>query len=60
MIFILAFGLIELEEADELVVVYAFVLAGGELIPQNDLAFAFPVAVDVDGLLIPLGAKVGD
>jgi hypothetical protein len=60
MIFILAFGLIELEEADELGVVHAFVLAGGELIPENDLAFAFPVTVGVVGLLIPLGAKVGD
>ena len=53
----------ELEEADELGVVYAFELAGGELMPENDLAFAFPVAVGVVGLLMLLGAyrgKVGD
>ena len=39
------------------------VLEGGELMPENDLAFAFPVAVGVVGLLIPLGpyrVKVGD
>jgi hypothetical protein len=48
---------------DELGLVYVFVLAGGESIPENDLTFAFPVAVGVVGLLIPLGAyrgKVGD
>ena len=38
-------------------------LGGGELIPENDLAFAFPVAVGVVGALMPLGAyrgKMGD
>ena len=43
--------------------VHAFVLAGCELIPENDLVFAFAVAVGVVGLLIPLEAyhrKVGD
>jgi hypothetical protein len=63
MIFIPPFGLAELEEADELGAVYAFVLAGSELMPENDLAFVFPLAVGVIGLLIPLGAhrgKVGD
>ena len=50
--FILVFGLVELEEADELGAVYAFVLESGELTPENDLAFAFPAAVDVVGLLI--------
>jgi len=59
MIFILAFGWVELEEADELGVVHAFVLAGGALIPENDLVFAFPVAVGVVGLLIPLEAYRG-
>jgi hypothetical protein len=36
--------------------VYAFVLAGGELMPENDLAFAFPAAV---GVVMPLGAYRG-
>ena len=57
--FILAFELAELEEADDLWVVYKFVLGGGELIPENDLTFAFPEAVGVVGLLIPLGAYRG-
>jgi len=38
-------------------------LGGGELIPENDLAFAFPVAVGVVGALMPLGVyrrKMGD
>jgi len=44
-------------------VVYAFVSEGSEFIPENDLAFTFPVAIGVVGLLIPLGAyrgKVGN
>lgn len=61
----LAFGLSELEAADELEVGYGLALAGGELIPENDLAFAFAfvLAVGVVELLITLGpyrAKVGD
>jgi hypothetical protein len=59
MIFILAFGLVALEEADELGVVHVFVLAGGKLMPENDLAFLFPVVVGGVGLLIPLGAYRG-
>jgi hypothetical protein len=44
-------------------VVYAFVSEGSELIPENDLVFAFPVALGIVGLLIPLWAyrgKVGN
>ena len=49
------FGLVELEEEDELGVAYAFVLRGGELMLENNPTFAFQVAVGVVGLLIPLG-----
>ena len=57
--FILAFGVAELEAADELGAVYAFVLEGSELTPENDLGFAFPLAIGVVGLLMPLGAYRG-
>ena len=51
--------MVELEAADELGAVYTFVLEGGELTPENDLTFAFPLAIGVVGFLMPLGAYRG-